>query len=105
MYKLLHLMNYDTVYLLVFVPRIFQALLAAYADVMLYNLVLRWENSRCGQMDIFLSAVFMVHLVLLQPDSDQHYGNGSDHPGALLLLQHAQQVGHSLSTQPNFRFC
>ncbi|KTF78696.1 hypothetical protein cypCar_00046949 [Cyprinus carpio] len=28
----------------VFVPCVFQALLAAYADVKLYNLVLRWET-------------------------------------------------------------
>uniref|UniRef100_A0A8C1GJC0 Mannosyltransferase n=1 Tax=Cyprinus carpio TaxID=7962 RepID=A0A8C1GJC0_CYPCA len=31
-------------FLQVFVPRVFQALLAAYADVKLYNLVLRWES-------------------------------------------------------------
>ncbi|XP_077050084.1 GPI alpha-1,2-mannosyltransferase 3 isoform X5 [Siphateles boraxobius] len=53
-------------------------------------------NPRCSQMDMFLSAVFMVHLVLLQSDSDQHHGNGSDHPGTLLLpvtrLQNAQQL-------------
>ncbi|XP_016367967.1 GPI mannosyltransferase 3-like [Sinocyclocheilus rhinocerous] len=53
MYKLLHLMNYDTVYLLVFVPRVFHALLAACADVMLYNLVLRWETPDVAKWTYF----------------------------------------------------
>ncbi|TRY90141.1 hypothetical protein DNTS_033334 [Danionella cerebrum] len=44
MYKLLQLMNYDTVYLLVLVPQVFQAFLAAFADVKLYQLVLQWES-------------------------------------------------------------
>ncbi|XP_056121925.1 GPI mannosyltransferase 3 [Rhinichthys klamathensis goyatoka] len=53
MYKLLDLMNYDTAYLLVFLPRVFQALLAAYADVKLYHLVLQWETPDVAKWTCF----------------------------------------------------
>ncbi|XP_077050082.1 GPI alpha-1,2-mannosyltransferase 3 isoform X3 [Siphateles boraxobius] len=53
MYKLLDLMNYDTAYLLVFLPRAFQALLAAYADVKLYHLVLQWETPDVAKWTCF----------------------------------------------------
>ncbi|XP_051580288.1 GPI mannosyltransferase 3-like [Myxocyprinus asiaticus] len=53
MYKVLHLMNYDTVQLLILVPRIFQALLAAYADVKLYRLVLQWETPDVAEWTYF----------------------------------------------------
>ncbi|KAI2653326.1 GPI mannosyltransferase 3 [Labeo rohita] len=49
MYKLLHLMNYDTM----FVPRVFQALLAAYADVKLYNLILHWDTPAVAKWTYF----------------------------------------------------
>uniref|UniRef100_A0A8C1GET3 Mannosyltransferase n=1 Tax=Cyprinus carpio TaxID=7962 RepID=A0A8C1GET3_CYPCA len=56
-------------FLQVFVPRVFQALLAAYADVKLYNLVLRWESpdvarwTLCCFLSVFLSAVFKLKLI------------------------------------------
>lgn len=53
MYKLLQLISYDTVYLLVFVPRVFQALLAAYADVKLYKLILQWETPDVAKWTCF----------------------------------------------------
>uniref|UniRef100_A0A8C2EXF8 Mannosyltransferase n=1 Tax=Cyprinus carpio TaxID=7962 RepID=A0A8C2EXF8_CYPCA len=40
-------------FLQVFVPRVFQALLAAYADVKLYNLVLRWETPDVARWTYF----------------------------------------------------
>lgn len=53
MYKLLHLINYDTVQLLVFVPRVFQALLSAYADVTLYRLILQWDTPDVAKWTFF----------------------------------------------------
>uniref|UniRef100_A0A8C1HCV0 Mannosyltransferase n=1 Tax=Cyprinus carpio carpio TaxID=630221 RepID=A0A8C1HCV0_CYPCA len=56
-------------FLQVFVPCVFQALLAAYADVKLYNLVLRWETpdvarwTLCCFLSVFLSAVFKLKLI------------------------------------------
>ncbi|XP_030649969.1 GPI alpha-1,2-mannosyltransferase 3 [Chanos chanos] len=44
LYKILHLLNYDTVQLLVFLPRVVHALLAAFVDVKLYSLILTLEN-------------------------------------------------------------
>ncbi|XP_039626202.1 GPI mannosyltransferase 3 [Polypterus senegalus] len=43
-YKVLHLLNKDTVQLLIITPRIVQALLAAFSDVKLYSLMRRLES-------------------------------------------------------------
>ncbi|KAA0715260.1 GPI mannosyltransferase 3 [Triplophysa tibetana] len=53
MYKILQLIGYDTVQLLVFVPRVFQALLCAYADLKLYRLVLQWETPDVAKWTFF----------------------------------------------------
>ncbi|KAG9352203.1 hypothetical protein JZ751_020616 [Albula glossodonta] len=44
MYKILHLLSYDIVQLLVWLPRVVHALLAALADIKLFSLVQRLEN-------------------------------------------------------------
>ncbi|XP_073320272.1 GPI mannosyltransferase 3 [Pagrus major] len=43
-YKILHFINYDSVYLLIWLPRVFQALLAAFADVKFFFLVRTLES-------------------------------------------------------------
>ncbi|XP_062860533.1 GPI mannosyltransferase 3 [Trichomycterus rosablanca] len=52
-YKTLHLLHYDTVQLLVLLPRVLQALLAAYADVKLYHLVRRLESPDVAKWTYF----------------------------------------------------
>lgn len=44
-YKILHCMNYDSVSLLIWLPRIIQTLLAAFADVKFFSLLQTLENS------------------------------------------------------------
>ncbi|XP_056135421.1 GPI mannosyltransferase 3 isoform X2 [Lampris incognitus] len=53
MYKILALMNCDSVYLLIWLPRITQALLAAFADVKLFYLVQTLENSHVSKWTFF----------------------------------------------------
>ncbi|XP_034045667.1 GPI mannosyltransferase 3 [Thalassophryne amazonica] len=43
-YKILHYVNYDSVHLLIWIPRIIQALLAAFADVKFFFLIQSLEN-------------------------------------------------------------
>ncbi|XP_053479707.1 GPI mannosyltransferase 3 [Ictalurus furcatus] len=52
-YKTLHLLHYDTVQLLVLLPRVLQALLAALADVKLYEITRRWENPEVAKWTYF----------------------------------------------------
>uniref|UniRef100_A0A1A8PRD7 Mannosyltransferase n=1 Tax=Nothobranchius rachovii TaxID=451742 RepID=A0A1A8PRD7_9TELE len=56
LYKILHLLNYDSVHLLIWLPRIAQALLAAFADVKFFFLVQRLENRDVSRW------VFFCHL-------------------------------------------
>lgn len=43
-YKLLHCINYDSIYLLIWFPRVIQTLLAAFADVKFFYLIRTLEN-------------------------------------------------------------
>uniref|UniRef100_A0A3B5APD0 Mannosyltransferase n=1 Tax=Stegastes partitus TaxID=144197 RepID=A0A3B5APD0_9TELE len=53
LYKILHLMNYDSVLLLIWLPRISQALLAAFADVKFFFLVQTLENREVAKWAFF----------------------------------------------------
>ncbi|XP_035381667.1 GPI mannosyltransferase 3 isoform X1 [Electrophorus electricus] len=52
-YKILHLLRYDTVQLLILLPRVAQALLTALADVKLYHLVRRSEGPDVAKWTFF----------------------------------------------------
>ncbi|XP_076851393.1 GPI alpha-1,2-mannosyltransferase 3 isoform X2 [Brachyhypopomus gauderio] len=52
-YKILHLLRYDTVQLLVLLPRVLHALLAALADVKLYHLVRKLEGPDVAKWTYF----------------------------------------------------
>nr|XP_028562725.1 GPI mannosyltransferase 3 isoform X4 [Podarcis muralis]XP_028562726.1 GPI mannosyltransferase 3 isoform X4 [Podarcis muralis] len=52
-YKVLHLLNKDDVQLLIWLPRIAQALLAALADVVLYSLVKRLDGAEVAKWVYF----------------------------------------------------
>ncbi|XP_072236599.1 GPI mannosyltransferase 3 isoform X1 [Leuresthes tenuis] len=52
-YKILHLINYDSVYLLIWLPRIVQALLAAFADVKFFFLIRTLENRDVAKWTFF----------------------------------------------------
>ncbi|XP_017560514.1 GPI mannosyltransferase 3 isoform X1 [Pygocentrus nattereri] len=53
LYKILDLLHYDTVQLLILLPRVLQALLAAFADAKLYDLVRRWESPDVAKWTYF----------------------------------------------------
>lgn len=53
LYKILHLLNYDSVHLLVWLPRIIQALLAAFADVKFFFLIRTLENRDVAKWTFF----------------------------------------------------
>uniref|UniRef100_A0A3Q2FPT4 Mannosyltransferase n=1 Tax=Cyprinodon variegatus TaxID=28743 RepID=A0A3Q2FPT4_CYPVA len=53
LYKILHLLNYDTVYLLIWLPRIVQALLAAFADVKFFLLIRSLETEDVTRWTLF----------------------------------------------------
>ncbi|KAF7660589.1 hypothetical protein LDENG_00279220 [Lucifuga dentata] len=50
---ILHYMNYDSVHLLIWLPRVVQGLLAAFADVKLYFLIRTLENSDIAKWTFF----------------------------------------------------
>ncbi|XP_060780195.1 GPI mannosyltransferase 3 isoform X1 [Neoarius graeffei] len=52
-YKTLHLLQYDTVQLLILLPRLLQALLSALADVKLYEITRKWENPEAAKWTYF----------------------------------------------------
>ncbi|XP_021167723.2 GPI mannosyltransferase 3 [Fundulus heteroclitus] len=52
-YKILHLLNYDTVYLLIWLPRVVQALLAAFADVKFFSLLRTLETEDTARWTFF----------------------------------------------------
>ncbi|XP_068168046.1 GPI mannosyltransferase 3 [Antennarius striatus] len=52
-YKILHFINYDSVQLLIWVPRIFQALLAAFADVKFFFLIRTLDSSEVATWTFF----------------------------------------------------
>ncbi|XP_070762231.1 GPI mannosyltransferase 3 isoform X2 [Enoplosus armatus] len=52
-YKILHFINYDSVYLLIWLPRILQALLAAFADVKFFFLVQTLESPDVAKWTFF----------------------------------------------------
>lgn len=52
-YKILHLINYDSVQLLVWLPRIIQALLAALADIKLHSLIQTLEQPNVAKWTFF----------------------------------------------------
>lgn len=52
-YKILHFINYDSVYLLIWLPRIIQALLAAFADVKFFFLIRTLENRDVAKWTFF----------------------------------------------------
>ncbi|XP_029935468.1 GPI alpha-1,2-mannosyltransferase 3 isoform X2 [Myripristis murdjan] len=52
-YKILHLINYDSVYLLIWLPRVIQALLAAFADVKFYLLIRTMESPDVAKWTFF----------------------------------------------------
>lgn len=52
-YKILHYLNYDSVYLLIWLPRVVQALLAAFADVKFYFLIRTLENGDIAKWMFF----------------------------------------------------
>lgn len=56
LYKALHYMNYDSIQLLIWLPRITQALLAAFADVKFFILMRNLENSDTAKW------MFVCHL-------------------------------------------
>ncbi|XP_008335169.1 GPI mannosyltransferase 3 [Cynoglossus semilaevis] len=53
LYKILYLLNYDSVLLLKWIPRIFQALLAAFADVKFFFLVRSFESQDVAKWTFF----------------------------------------------------
>ncbi|XP_043994222.1 GPI mannosyltransferase 3 [Gambusia affinis] len=53
LYKILHLLNYDTVHLLIWLPRVVQALLAAFADVKFYLLIRTLETEDVSRWTFF----------------------------------------------------
>uniref|UniRef100_A0A087X7Y3 Mannosyltransferase n=2 Tax=Poecilia formosa TaxID=48698 RepID=A0A087X7Y3_POEFO len=53
LYKILHLLNYDTVHLLIWLPRVAQALLAAFADVKFYLLIRTLETEDVSRWTFF----------------------------------------------------
>ncbi|XP_063044594.1 GPI mannosyltransferase 3 [Engraulis encrasicolus] len=53
LYKVLHIFNYDVPQLLVWLPRVLQALLAAYTDVKLYMIVRNLENPDVAKLTYF----------------------------------------------------
>lgn len=53
LYKILHFINYDSVYLLIWLPRVTQALLAAFADVKFFFLVRTLENEDVARWAFF----------------------------------------------------
>ncbi|XP_073922097.1 GPI mannosyltransferase 3 isoform X3 [Castor canadensis] len=52
-YKILHLLGKDSVQLLIWIPRLAQALLSAIADVRLYSLMKQLENQELGRWVFF----------------------------------------------------
>ncbi|XP_053356785.1 GPI mannosyltransferase 3 isoform X1 [Clarias gariepinus] len=52
-YKILHLLHCDTVELLILLPRVLQALLAALADVKLYDIARKLENPEAAKWTYF----------------------------------------------------
>nr|XP_057945335.1 GPI mannosyltransferase 3 [Doryrhamphus excisus] len=52
-YKLLHLLNCDSVYILIWLPRVSQALLAACADVKFFFLIRTLENGQVAKWTFF----------------------------------------------------
>ncbi|KAM3877003.1 GPI mannosyltransferase 3 [Diretmus argenteus] len=52
-YKILHFISYDSVYLLIWLPRIIQALLAAFADVKFYLLIQTLEPPEVAKWTFF----------------------------------------------------
>ncbi|CAG5855545.1 unnamed protein product [Menidia menidia] len=52
-YKILHFINYDSVYLLIWLPRVVQALLAAFADAKFFFLIRTLENSDVAKWTFF----------------------------------------------------
>uniref|UniRef100_A0A3Q1IGX3 Mannosyltransferase n=1 Tax=Anabas testudineus TaxID=64144 RepID=A0A3Q1IGX3_ANATE len=52
-YKILHFINYDTVHLLIWLPRIIQALLAAFADVKFFFLIRTLESRDVAKWTFF----------------------------------------------------
>lgn len=52
-YKILHFINYDSVYILIWLPRVIQALLAAYADVKFFFLIRTLENRDIAKWTFF----------------------------------------------------
>lgn len=55
-YKILHYMNYDTVHLIIWLPRLLQTLVAAFADVKFFRLMGNLENSDTAKW------MFICHL-------------------------------------------
>ncbi|XP_061599809.1 GPI mannosyltransferase 3 [Cololabis saira] len=53
LYKILHLINYDSVCLVIWLPRIVQSLLAAYADVKFFFLIRTLENGDIARWAFF----------------------------------------------------
>ncbi|KAM9409446.1 GPI mannosyltransferase 3 isoform 1-T4 [Pholidichthys leucotaenia] len=53
LYKILHIINYDTALLLIWLPRIVQALLAAFADAKFFFLIQRLENQDVARWTFF----------------------------------------------------
>lgn len=53
LYKLLHFINYDSVHLLIWLPRILQSLLAAFADVKFFFLLQMLENQDVARWTFF----------------------------------------------------
>ncbi|KAG9273454.1 GPI mannosyltransferase 3 [Astyanax mexicanus] len=52
-YKILYLLSYDTVQLLILLPRVLLAILAAFADAKLYYLILKLENPEVAKWTYF----------------------------------------------------
>uniref|UniRef100_A0A671YKX6 Mannosyltransferase n=2 Tax=Sparus aurata TaxID=8175 RepID=A0A671YKX6_SPAAU len=52
-YKILHFINYDSVHLLIWLPRVFQALLAAFADVKFFFLIRTLERREVATWTFF----------------------------------------------------
>uniref|UniRef100_A0A3Q3A662 Mannosyltransferase n=1 Tax=Kryptolebias marmoratus TaxID=37003 RepID=A0A3Q3A662_KRYMA len=53
LYKILHLLNYDSVHLLIWLPRVAQALLAAFADVKFFSLIRTLEKPDVARWTFF----------------------------------------------------
>ncbi|XP_076984090.1 GPI alpha-1,2-mannosyltransferase 3 isoform X2 [Tamandua tetradactyla] len=52
-YKILHLLDKDSVWLLIWVPRLIQALLSAIADIRLYSLIKQLEDTKMARWVFF----------------------------------------------------